>query len=327
MLNEEEKNRVEYCKKYNIHHLFELLATKVLVERPDNPFQYLRNLLSSVEESEKRKGTYDATHIQFAERSPPRSRAEDAGAASSHSSASAGQHTAPLAAVHRNEADAASLASAEAAAADAKAKNSSCKITLGIFGLDNAGKTTLISTLEGETNTETTPTIGFTPVHFQTDDHDICMFDLGGAANFRGIWVHYFHDCHGIIFVIDSAAEPSLCERALEVLRETVQHPYMKGKPLLVLANKKDLASSHGEGVVPRGYLENVLDIGTPHRIAETSAIDENDANIESSLAWLIDTIVVDYDHLTARVKADTAHVSAENARKRAARLAELRGD
>lgn len=93
------------------------------------------------------------------------------------------------------------------------------KITLGMFGLDNAGKTTLLSALEGEINPNTLPTVGFTPLQFRSDNCDVCIFDLGGAANFRGIWTHYFHDCHGIIYVIDSASDAATVDLSLKVLQ------------------------------------------------------------------------------------------------------------
>ncbi|RNF07251.1 ADP-ribosylation factor-like protein [Trypanosoma conorhini] len=273
MASPEEEKRVAYCKKHNVHHLFELLATRLLVDRPENPFEYLREMLSKVEDSEKHKHSHDPTVL-----APPIN-----GAAQ------------PLR-----------------------------KITLGTFGIDNAGKTTLISALGGKIDVNTTPTVGFTPTKFQTDTYDICVFDLGGAANFRGIWVHYFHDCHGLMFVIDSAADEAVVEESLRVLRDVAQHPYVKGKPLLVLANKKDLKNARGTSVVPDGYLEDLLEQGTAHRVVASCSIKE-DPDLEEGVEWLLAMVEKCYDTLEARVVHDTEAVKGENKKKAAERLAAIK--
>ncbi|EPY33363.1 Arf/Sar family, other [Strigomonas culicis] len=273
----EDEQRVAYCKEHNIHHLFELLATKVLVERPKNPFEYLRGLLQSVEESEQKKNTYDPTQIQF-------------------------QST---------------------KTADKKELK---KLTIGTFGLDNAGKSTLLTALAGEIEPQCTPTVGFSPTQFQTDEYDICIFDLGGAANFRGIWVHYFHDCHGIIYVVDSASEEKTVAESLKVLTDTLQHPYVGGKPLLVLANKKDLPGARKEAVVPDGFLEQLLLPGTPHRVVATCGVKE-DLALEGGVEWLLATVGERFEQLSKRVADDCKRVKEEKDRQRAERLAALRAE
>ncbi|ESL06189.1 ADP-ribosylation factor-like protein [Trypanosoma rangeli SC58] len=273
MTSFEEEKRVAYCKKYNVHHLFELLATRLLVDRPENPFEYLREMLAKVEESEKHKHSYDPTVL-----APPINGTSQ-----------------PLK-----------------------------KITLGTFGIDNAGKTTLISALGGKIELNTTPTVGFTPTKFETEKYDICIFDLGGAANFRGIWVHYFHDCHGLMFVIDSAADETVVKESLEVLRDVAQHPYVKGKPLLVLANKRDLNNSQGTNVIPDGYLEGVLERDTAYRVVASCSINE-DPDLEESVEWLLAMVEKCYDTLEARVMHDTEAVREENKRKAAERLAAIK--
>lgn len=279
---DEQTQRIAYCKEHNLHHLFELLATKVLVDRPENPFVYLRNLLQSVDEAEKKKGTYDPTKIAAAEL---RSTAGAAGGSGTLK-----------------------------------------KITLGTFGLNNAGKTTLLSALGNNIDPNVTPTVGFTPIRFQTEDYDICIFDLGGAANFRGIWVHYFHDCHGLIYVVDSAASQELLQESLQVLRDTVQHPYMQGKPLLVLTNKKDLPESRKESVLPDGFVAETLLEGTPFRCVATCGLVVDEC-LDSAVEWLLAEVSNNYESLQSRVEKDTIHVKEEKERKRMERLAALRGD
>ncbi|KAG5489958.1 hypothetical protein JKF63_00076 [Porcisia hertigi] len=290
---------IAYAKQHNIHHLFELMATKVLLSRPENPFAYLRTLLKEVEESEKNKGSYDPTQIHF-----------DNGVGASSPKA-------------RCNGD--SKAAAPASASTSVEKR---HVTLATFGLDQAGKTCALSVLEsGEADKQYVPTVGFTPIKFPLDDYNLCIFDLGGAANFRGIWVHYYHDCHGIIYVIDSAATEDRVAESLQVLHETLQHPYVKGKPLLVLANKTDLSESRGVQVVPEGFLEEALgDSGAAHRVLATCSI-QDDPALVTGIEWLLEAVSKEYDALADRVLADSNKVKEEKARQRAARMAAISGE
>ncbi|CBZ25925.1 ADP-ribosylation factor-like protein [Leishmania mexicana MHOM/GT/2001/U1103] len=292
---------IAYAKRHNIHHLFELMATKVLLNRPENPFAYLRNLLKDVEESEKNRVPYDPTQVHFN---------NDVSAAAPPAGDSGGS------------------GAAAPAATPTSAKKEKRTVTLATFGLDQAGKTCALSVLEsGEADTKYTPTIGFSPIKFPLDDYNLCVFDLGGAANFRGIWVHYYHDCFGIVYVIDSAASDERVAESLKVLHETLQHPYVKGKPLLVLANKKDLPESRGVGVVPQGFLEEAMGEPTaPHRVLATCAI-EDDPTLVEGIEWLLEVVSKEYDALVKRVAKDSDEVKNEKARQRAARLAEIRGE
>lgn len=293
----EDAARIAYAKAHNIHHLFELMATKVLMTRPENPFAYLRTLLQDVEESEKHKASYDPTQVHF----------------------------------NNSDADTTTQAGSSGApppAAGGAAKKEKRNVTLATFGLDQAGKTCALSVLEsGEAEKQYTPTVGFVPVKFPLDEYNLCIFDLGGAANFRGIWVHYYHDCYGVVYVIDSAASEERVAESLTVLHETLQHPYVRGKPLLVLANKKDLPGSRGAEVVPQGFLEEALGEPAPaHRVVATCSVEDDPALVEG-IEWLLAAVSSDYDALAKRVAKDSNEVKEEKARQRAARLAALRGD
>lgn len=313
---EEQEMRVAYCKEHNIHHLFELLATKVLVDRPENPFQYLRNVLQSVEETEGKKSTYDPTQIHFA---------HDVGDGGEKSQEKTEEE-------EEREGQAAEGDSGRQGGSTKKRQ----KITLGTLGLNNAGKTTLLSALGGNVDVNCMPTVGFTPTQFSTDDYDICIFDLGGAANFRGIWVHYFHDCYGLLYVIDSAADEENLRESLDVFKETVKHPYMQGKPVLVLDNKKDLPHSRvhveDEGapapspLIPEEELASVLAPGTPFREVATCGIRQDDV-LDAGVEWLLAAVSEHYEELSSRVAEDMAHVKEEKERKRLERLAILRDE
>eukprot|EP00744_Colponema_vietnamica_P007118 GILI01010272.1.p1 GENE.GILI01010272.1~~GILI01010272.1.p1 ORF type:complete len:274 (+),score=69.51 GILI01010272.1:70-891(+) len=263
--------RVSYCKDKNIHHLFELLATKVLHDRPENPFEYLRHELAKVEESEKKPKTYDPTV--------------------SHSPQEVGERRG---------------------------------ITIAVLGLDNAGKTALISLVSGELNPNTTPTVGFDPTTCDTGSHIVRLHDLGGGGNFRGIWQHYFHDCHAFIYVIDGADRNRFAESA-QCFKDIASHEYMKGKPVLVIVNKKDLPSAASIDEVSNSVLKisETLPSSAERKVIATCAI-RMDEVAESGIEWMIKTVDAQYQSLEARVAGDMKRIKEEKEEKRKARLAAL---
>lgn len=78
-------------------------------------------------------------------------------------------------------------------------------IFLIVIGIDNAGKTTLMTALNGGMQSKgkcankfpedpalVTPTVGFKNEDIKFNGHDVTVYDLGGGATFRGIWKHYY---------------------------------------------------------------------------------------------------------------------------------------
>jgi len=265
----EQEARLRYCKDKNVHHLFELLATKVLYERPENIFSFLREQLTKIEEAEAKANSHDPSKIR-----------------------STGEGGALV------------------------------KITLGVFGLDNAGKTAILSAMGGEVDPNTTPTVGFSPTHFQTDKHDICIFDLGGGKNFRGIWNHYYHDCHGYIYVVDSADAARATESAT-VFTEFAENKFVQAKPILIFANKKDLPASKAPAVIESLALEKKLGVGQPFKVVHSCAVKEDPA-VESGVEWILSTVEKNYAQICKKVKDDTAEVQAEKKRKLAEQQARV---
>ena len=81
------------------------------------------------------------------------------------------------------------------------------------------------------------------------------IYDLGGSKSFRGIWPKYYHEVHGFIFVVDSADQARLSECS-SVLRGMLDHHQVRGKPILLLANKAD-AELAQVGTVVKSTKEN----------------------------------------------------------------------
>lgn len=212
---------------------------------------------------------------------------------------------------------------------DNKSKNSSSTavdITVMLIGLDNAGKTTILSALQGEFDHHTTPTVGFNRETVKHGKYNITYFDLGGGANIRKIWRKYYAAIHAAIFVIDSAEESRL-EEVRRVLFETVQNPFFRGKSLLVLANKQDLKTALTPGeLAERLQLADLTDYVYRYNILPCCALTGGgakggsskrgsiDPQIKKGLSWLSDSIDENFDALCSRIEKEA---KAEEERER----------
>ncbi|XP_015219965.1 ADP-ribosylation factor-like protein 11 [Lepisosteus oculatus] len=113
-----------------------------------------------------------------------------------------------------------------------------------LLGLDSSGKSTLLYKLKDDLAVETSPTIGFNVEMLElAHKTTLTIWDVGGQDSMRPNWKHYLEDCDALVFVVDSA-DSSRLDQAKAVLRKIMKDDNMKGVPLLVLANKKELPQS-----------------------------------------------------------------------------------
>lgn len=181
------------------------------------------------------------------------------------------------------------------------------------------------------------------------------LHDVGGAEAIRGIWPSYYHDAHGVVWVTACAdmvgrslclSVAGVCGTAshrltyvhrsqqdawraadLPLLRECLAHPFLAGKPLLVLLNHRAGADAGAEPLVTADALREEL----LQQVAAT-AIDPSllrvqacvahagggnggagaiDARIEEGVAWLVGAVGLEGAALRARVRGDTAATEA----------------
>ncbi|KAI9333437.1 ADP-ribosylation factor family-domain-containing protein [Obelidium mucronatum] len=118
-----------------------------------------------------------------------------------------------------------------------------------IFGLDAAGKTTILYKLKlGEVVT-TIPTIGFNVETVAYKDFEFVAWDVGGCDKIRPLWRHYLANTRGIILVLDSNDRERLSDALSEVpamLTEAIAGSNTDSDPIAVLvyANKQDLCNA-----------------------------------------------------------------------------------
>ncbi|KAL8719949.1 MAG: hypothetical protein Q9225_003126 [Loekoesia sp. 1 TL-2023] len=85
--------------------------------------------------------------------------------------------------------------------------------SLLLLGLDNAGKTTLLSAIKSLYNTspnpsviaqKTVPTVGQNVSTIELPDMYLKVWDIGGQLSLRNLWKSYYASAHAVIFVVDS---------------------------------------------------------------------------------------------------------------------------
>ncbi|XP_043558029.1 ADP-ribosylation factor-like protein 14 [Chiloscyllium plagiosum] len=114
-----------------------------------------------------------------------------------------------------------------------------------MLGLDAAGKSTLLYRLKfGDTEFFTSTTIGFNVEMLEhSKSVTLTLWDIGGQHKMRQFWPYYFQDTDGLVFVVDSADKERMEDSKREFER-MLKNDWLKGIPVVVIANKQDLAEA-----------------------------------------------------------------------------------
>jgi ADP-ribosylation factor-like protein 6 len=158
-------------------------------------------------------------------------------------------------------------------------------------GLDNSGKSTIINGLKPTSSrTETiSATIGYQVEEFEKERVAFKVFDMGGAKKFRALWEMYFKEANAVIFVIDASDKLRLV-LVKDELKMLVQHPDLRKRPILLFANKSDVAGAK----TPQELVE---ELELPEMLCDREYnIFASDARrgvgIEEGLSWLTSRLV-----------------------------------
>eukprot|EP01080_Neovahlkampfia_damariscottae_P002086 gene2086-1958_t len=113
-----------------------------------------------------------------------------------------------------------------------------------MVGLDNAGKTTILYNINGESR-PTIPTLGFNVETLKINNITLTIWDLGGQESVRRLWKHYYLATKAVIFVVDSTDQERMEETAKE-LHYVLESSELKNATVLIFANKNDVKDSLG---------------------------------------------------------------------------------
>ena len=148
-------------------------------------------------------------------------------------------------------------------------------------GLDRAGKTTIIKTIQEGELVQTMRTIGFTQDQIKINDEILEIIDLGGQVDFRPAWSFHLNTAGIVIWVIDASDVERFSEVVQEFKKSTKIIP--KNTLIAILANKQDL-----ETAVEEEEIERLLELNSlPNkwRVFETSSITTE--GLRNTFYWL----------------------------------------
>jgi len=159
------------------------------------------------------------------------------------------------------------------------------EMELTLVGLQNSGKTTLVSVIcSGQYHEDMIPTIGFNMKKVSKGNVTIKLWDIGGQPRFRGMWERYCRGVNAIVFVVDSSDKEKF-EAAKKELHDLLSKPPLAGIPVLVLGNKNDLSDSvSSEQLIEIFELKSI----TGREVCCYSISAKNSVNIDITLDWLI---------------------------------------
>ena len=152
-----------------------------------------------------------------------------------------------------------------------------------LLGLNNAGKTSVLYSLQLGKLIKTQPTLGGNVEEIQYRNLTFLCWDLGGQAQLRSAWPLYYPGTNGVILVIDSTDRDKIAI-IREELKCIVAHPDLQRAVLLILANKQDLSNAiPPENIVEELQLSHI--IKHTWRIQPCSAVTQD--GITAGMNWL----------------------------------------
>lgn len=200
-------------------------------------------------------------------------------------------------------------------------KRVKARVNVLICGVHNAGKTTTVRRLASLGRDDIVPTMGREEETITVHGVEVQLIDTSGK--FKNIVMkNDTYDCHGVIFVCDSASKTHL-EDAKEWLHDVLNNMYIKdkGKPILVLGNKQDLpeAQKSRELYSYLGIDEVESEQSKLFKLYVTSGeYKQIDRGLKNGLKWLIQTIMTNWKTLEATVNADSKEFQEQEASVRA---------
>ncbi|XP_057653807.1 ADP-ribosylation factor-like protein 6 isoform X1 [Diorhabda carinulata] len=165
------------------------------------------------------------------------------------------------------------------------------EVNVLVVGLNNSGKSTVVNKFKNEDErvTDVVPTVGFSVERFQNKNLSFTAFDMSGHGRYRDLWEHYYKDCHGIIFVIDSSDRLRLVV-VKEELDLLLQHPDICNKkiPILFFANKMDSKEALSSVKIAAGLgLDKIMN--KPWHISSSNAL--TGEGLQDGVEWLTQQI------------------------------------
>lgn len=153
-----------------------------------------------------------------------------------------------------------------------------------VFGLDNAGKTTIINRLKKNLFTNPIPTTNINIVRLLFENLSLTVYDAAGQKIYRKLWEAHLKNQDGLVFILDVTDKKRYAEAASELHRIS-NMPELKDIPLLILFNKVDLKNVKKMILSRQMKLKKLKNKTRPLKFFKTSA--KNNVGIDEAFNWL----------------------------------------
>ena len=165
-------------------------------------------------------------------------------------------------------------------------KNKKERKKVCMFGLSDAGKTTILYLLKTGEKLITLPTIGYNVEEIENEfwEKNIEIWDVGGTKKIRPLWTHYLNDINGLIWVYDISNEKEIEESQNELIKILSDSKVSENIPLLIYANKEDLNKNEGIIEIFINKIQNYIEY-RPYYIQKCNINDLE--SYKNGLFWL----------------------------------------
>jgi len=165
-------------------------------------------------------------------------------------------------------------------------KNKKERKKVCMFGLSDAGKTTILYLLKTGEKIITLPTIGYNVEEIENEfwEKNIEIWDVGGTKKIRPLWTHYLNDINGLIWVYDISNEKEIEESQNELIKILSDSKVSENIPLLIYANKEDLNKNEGIIEIFINKIQNYIKY-RPYYIQKCNINDLE--SYKNGLSWL----------------------------------------
>ncbi|MFQ6125640.1 MAG: histone [Candidatus Heimdallarchaeota archaeon] len=156
---------------------------------------------------------------------------------------------------------------------------------ISMLGLDRAGKTAILNTIQGK-DYHTTPTTTFSVERIKFRNLTFACWDMPGQDIYRTQWIPNTRGTHILVFVIDGA-DSQRWEEAIQELKKILEE--FPKIPLALLLNKNDLPNYAGKNMFEKALPPILRDIKRPFCLFETSAVTL--VGLEEVFQWIFDRL------------------------------------
>lgn len=165
-----------------------------------------------------------------------------------------------------------------------KAKLKELEVRILLLGMDNAGKSTILCRLLGESIEGVSPTLGFDIRTLAWHNLRANVWDIGGQETIRAYWRNYFEETDGLVWVVD-AADRGRLQVCAQQLKQVLMEERLMGASVLILANKQDLKGALSSEEIAR--LLDLSNLGSRHwEIRPCSAVTGH--GVSEGMEWLM---------------------------------------